>query len=245
MEDKIISEIRLHSKGKETTVPDQDTLGLNNTDLEDCLSILSSEPHPIGSSMNIYQPASQNFSLQPSLVASPQVPSTSSLLQDQFLGLSQSLSPSLLQSLPQPQFTPQLQPPQPQAQPQTPSYYLPPLQTTESPRTPVQQQIQKLLCAERYKNVAKAGEFAVRLAVIFYGEDTLKRSGLGDNQGKLNPLDSGKMEEIEAIIKRVYRGKGNIEQIWKEKCRTAIAKKCQRLRSITKTIPANITTEFS
>lgn len=59
----------------------------------------------------------------------------------------------------------------------------------------------------------------------------MRRSGLGDNQGKLNPLDDKKMNEIKGIVKKVYKGKGNIGNIWREKCRTAISKKCQRLRS--------------
>ena len=66
---------------------------------------------------------------------------------------------------------------------------------------------------------------------MLIGEDVMKRSGLGDNQGKLQPLDSAKMQEIEDIVKRMYQGKGNVERMWKEKCRTAIAKKCQRLRT--------------
>ena len=72
---------------------------------------------------------------------------------------------------------------------------------------------------------------AVRLAVIIFGNSVLKQSGLGDNQGKLAPLEQDKMSKIEEIIKRVYHGKGNVEKIWKDKCRTAISKKCQRLRS--------------
>ena len=52
----------------------------------------------------------------------------------------------------------------------------------------------------------------------------MKISGLGDNRGKLQPLDAAKMNEIEDIVKQMYRKKGNIDIIWKTKYRTAIAK---------------------
>ena len=107
----------------------------------------------------------------------------------------------------------------------------PPPYAWEQPRIPVQQKIQKLLCSARYRGLEKAGELAVQLAVLLIGEGVMKRSGLGDHQGKLRPLDENKMGEIEDIIKRVYRGHGeDVDKIWKFKCRTAIAKKCQRLR---------------
>ncbi len=83
----------------------------------------------------------------------------------------------------------------------------------------------------KYQEVTKAGELAVQLAVVLFGTETMRRSGLSGNQGKLKALDDEKMSEIEDIIKRVYRGKGNVNDIWKDKCRVAIAKKCQRLRN--------------
>ena len=59
----------------------------------------------------------------------------------------------------------------------------------------------------------------------------MKISGLGDNQGKLDRLNEEKVKEIEDIMKRMYRGKGNTDKIWKETCCNAIAKKCQCLRN--------------
>ena len=64
-----------------------------------------------------------------------------------------------------------------------------------------------------------------------FGTEVTKISGLGDNQGKLVPPNEEKMREIEDIVKRMYRGKGNRDKIWKEKCCNAIAKKCQCLRN--------------
>lgn len=90
---------------------------------------------------------------------------------------------------------------------------------------------QNLLCKQRYQDITKAGELAVRLAVIMFGTEVMKISGLSDNQGKSVPLNEEKMREIEDIVKRMYCGKGNTDKIWKEKCRNAIAKKCQRLRN--------------
>jgi hypothetical protein len=79
--------------------------------------------------------------------------------------------------------------------------------------------------------VSKAGELVVHLAVVFFGKDTLKISGLGENRGKLNRLNDKKMRETESVVKQICKGKGDVEQIW-EKCRVAIAKKCQRQRSL-------------
>ena len=89
---------------------------------------------------------------------------------------------------------------------------------------------QNLLCKQRYQDITKAGELAVRLAVIMFGTEVMKISGLSDNQGKLVPLNEEKMREIEDIVKHMYCGKGNTDKIWKEKCRKAIAK-CQHLRN--------------
>lgn len=91
----------------------------------------------------------------------------------------------------------------------------------------MQQKIQKLLNVPRYQDYTKAGELAVRLAVLLVGEDVMKHSGLGDNKGKLRALDETKLQEIEDIVKQMYRGRGDVEGIW-TKCRIAVAKKCQR-----------------
>ena len=51
----------------------------------------------------------------------------------------------------------------------------------------------------------------------------MKRSGLGDNQGKLRTLYEKKMKEIENIV---YIAKADVASVW-SKCQIAIAKKCQ------------------
>ena len=71
----------------------------------------------------------------------------------------------------------------------------------------------KLLCKQRYQDITKAGELAVRLAVILLGTEVMKIIGLGDNQGKLVPLNEEKMREIEDIVKHMYRGKSNTDKI--------------------------------
>ena len=73
----------------------------------------------------------------------------------------------------------------------------------EIPATPEARKIQNLLCKQRYQDVAKAGELTVRLAVIMFGEETLKKCGLSDNQGKLIPLNETRIAEIEDVIKRL------------------------------------------
>ena len=73
------------------------------------------------------------------------------------------------------------------------------------PETPKPQK----MCKQRYQDITKAGELAVRLAVIMFGIEVMKISGLGDNQRKLFSLYEEKMREIEDIVKRMYRGKGN------------------------------------
>ena len=65
----------------------------------------------------------------------------------------------------------------------------PPLLLPFTPHTPVQQRIEKLLSSSKYYCVTKAGELAVQLAVPMIGPDVMKRSGLGDHQGKLRALD--------------------------------------------------------
>ena len=56
------------------------------------------------------------------------------------------------------------------------------------PLTPVEDKVQKLLHSSRYQDVSKAGELAVRNAVILIWEDVMRRSGLGDNKGYYDPL---------------------------------------------------------
>lgn len=105
----------------------------------------------------------------------------------------------------------------------------------EQPCTPTQQKVQKLLCSARYRHHEKAGELAIQMAVLLIREEVLKISGLGSHHGKLRPLDERKMDEIEDMIKRHYRGQGgDTDKVWK-KCRVAIAKKCQRLRAKSQT----------
>lgn len=142
-----------------------------------------------------------------------------------------SSSPSYTPYAPHTSYTPNIPPP-PVPQDFQMFQTTPPRPSQKKPLslTPLQQKIRQLLCVQRYQDVSKAGELAVRLAVLLFGNETLKRSGLGDFQGKLRALDAKKMTEIEDTIKTAYKGKGNLNTIW-NKCHVAIAKKCQRLRS--------------
>ena len=192
MEDRIISEIR-----KSHVVPAAEgannsfTLQMNDQELEECLSILSSDFDPaITSSYNNNSASSSNFQSPP----------------------------------PAPYYTPSSQ----RVLVTPPPYHTWDL---NQPTTPLQQKIKKLTSAPKYQDSSKAGELAVRIAVILFGEDVMRRSGLGDNQGKLCALDENKMKEIENIVTRVYITKADVASIW-NKCRIAIAKKCQRLRHI-------------
>lgn len=225
MEEKIVSEIH---KVKECK--DKNKFLLPDNELEECLSLFSDDYAPQYFHMQ-NQDTSTNSSQQPHIPPQPQPQPSTSIFE---------LNPSsILNAQPEGQqiFHSPQQETFSEIQPilQHPAQSLlstqPPISLQPRLSTDTERKIQQLLCMQRYKDVSKAGELAVRLAVIIIGENTLRQSGLGDNQGKLNPLDDKKMEEIEGIVKRVYKGKGNIDYIWKEKCRTAISKKCQRLRN--------------
>ena len=199
MEGRLISEI----KCIQPAIHPQPNFGYD-PDVEECLSLLSSNVHPSGSS--VIEPSTCNYYQE--IPSSSQVPFQHPIQDSQ----------------------PQL----PDVQQQIQVYNMSPPPTAwqiQLPETPKPQKIQNLLCKQRYQDITKAGELAVRLAVIMFGTEVMKISGLGDNQGKLVPLNEEKMREIEDIVKRMYRGKGNTDKIWKGKCRNAIAKKCERLRN--------------
>ena len=95
------------------------------------------------------------------------------------------------------------------------------------PNTPVAQKIRRIIRQEKYQSVEKAGALARALALATIGPDVLVRSGLQEDgaHGTFLPLDEAKMQQIQAIIQRVYKGKAN----WKQ-CRISIGKKYQQLR---------------
>ncbi len=103
------------------------------------------------------------------------------------------------------------------------------------PTTPQGKKIEKIIRQKRYEDAKNAGRLARALATdVFFGNEVLRLSsptgnGMWNNV-QLQKLADEKMEEIEDIIRCLYRSKvKNVHSLW-EGCRISIGKKCQSLR---------------
>ena len=99
------------------------------------------------------------------------------------------------------------------------------------PTTPQQSKIDKIVKIRAYQNPASAGNMAVQLALqVFFDKNILKASSFTGDRGRLHILDPEKVDEIEDVIIRMYRGKvKDTNSLW-ESCKRAISKKCKNLR---------------
>ena len=99
------------------------------------------------------------------------------------------------------------------------------------PSTPRGKKIERIVRDRAYHNHNNAGKLAVKLACqVFFTERVMAASFITGDRGRLEVLDADKLDEIEDIVVRMYRGKvRDIPGLW-ETCKRAISKKCQNLR---------------
>ena len=129
----------------------------------------------------------------------------------------------------------------PQQQPSTSHYFpipkTPPRVNVEQvafPGTPQERKIERILKQPVYQDINNAGRLAIALArQVFFGDEVMRSSSLSGHLGKYDVLDEDKMAQIQDIIFRMYRPNDG-KALW-SKCREAIGKKCQSMRSKTST----------